>query len=298
LRILIRTSKWASLARRLGSLAIPLTVIPVLLHREHLIPSDIFLIAALLAALVAALAVCVALIAFVRLWFTGDKGWGLTFAGLFLGLLCLAPVAYFAMLAVRYPPVTDIATTDRGRMPLVLEPDTTLMPPPKLLSLAQIDAIFPNVRTRTYPLDAQQAYDIVLRMVTDRGWDIRRQQAPTTPTGTGQINARIVTLFGWREEAVLLITGTAEGVNVDMRSASVNAVHDFGSNGQRVEDFLVALDTEITTLLRDNPNADQPVEADPDDGATDDGAPVNQAPTPSQRPPAAEDAPDEIVDRG
>ena len=297
MRILIRTSKWAILARRLGSLAIPLTVIPVLLHREHLIPSDIFLIAAALAALVAALAVCAALIAFVRLWFTGDKGWGLTFSGLFLGLLCLVPVGYLAMLAVHYPPVTDIATTDRGRMPLVLEPDTTLMPPPKLLSTAQIDAIFPNVRTRTYPLDAQQAYDIVLRMVTDRGWDIRRQQAPATPTGIGQINARIVTLFGWREEAVLLISGTADGVSVDMRSASINALHDFGSNGQRIEDFLVALDTEITTLLRDNPNADQPVEADPDDGAGDEGVPANQAPTPSQRPPA-DDAPDEVVDRG
>lgn len=275
MRILIRTSKWAILARRLGSLAVPLTVIPVLLHREHFIASDIFLIVAVLAALVAALAVCVALIAFVRLWFTGDKGWGLTFAGLFLGLLCLVPVAYIAMLAMRYPPVTDIATTDRGRMPLVLEPDTTLMPPPKLLSLAQIDTIFPDVRTRTYPLDAQQAYDIVLRMVTDRGWDIRRQQAPTTPTGIGQINARIVTLFGWREEAVLLITGTADGVNVDMRSASINAIHDFGSNGLRIEDFLTALDTEVTTLVRDNPNADQPVDADPDDGAADDAAPPN-----------------------
>lgn len=297
MRIVIRTSKWAILARRLGSLAIPLTVIPVLLHREHLIPSDIFLIAAVLAALVAASAVCVALVALIRLWHTGDQGWGRTFAGLLLGLLCLVPVAYLTMLAVRYPPVTDIATTDRGRMPLVLEPDTTLMPPPKLLSLAQIDAIFPNVGTRTYPLDAQQAYAIVLRMVTDRGWDIRRQQAPTTPTGTGQINARIVTLFGWREEAVLLVTGTADGVSVDMRSASINAIHDFGSNGQRIEDFLVALDTEVTTLLRDNPNADQPVEADPDDDATGDSVPANQAPTLSQRLPV-EDAPGEIVDRG
>ncbi|MET3896884.1 heme/copper-type cytochrome/quinol oxidase subunit 4 [Devosia sp. UYZn731] len=296
MRILIRTSKWAILARRFGSLAVPLTVIPVWLHREHLIPSDIFLIAAVLAALVAASAVCIALLALIRLWHTGDQGWGRTFSGLLLGLLCLVPVAYFTMLAVRYPPVTDIATTDRGRMPLVLEPDTTLMPPPKLLSNAQIDAIFPNVRTRTYPLDAQQAYDIVLRMVTDRGWDIRRQQAPASPTDTGRINARIVTLFGWREEAVLLITGTANGVSVDMRSASINAIHDFGSNGQRIEDFLVALDTEVTTLLRDNPNADQPVEADPDDGGANDAAPANQTPIPSQPPPA--ENPAEVVDRG
>ncbi len=264
MRIRIRTSKWAILARRLGSLSVPLTVIPVLLHREHVIPSDIFLIAALVAASVAALTVCVALIALVRLWFTGDQGWGRAFAGLLLGLLCLAPVAYFATLALHYPPATDIATTGRGLLPLVLEPDTALMPPPQTLSAAQIEAIFPNVKTRTYPLDAQQTYDIVLRMVTERGWDIRLQHAPATPSGSGRIDARIVTLAGWREETVLLISGTPDGASVDMRSASINALHDFGSNGHRIEDFLVALDTEITTLLRDNPNADQPVEAEPE----------------------------------
>lgn len=299
MRILIRTSKWAILARRLGSLAIPLTVIPVLLHREHFIPSDIFLVAALIAALVAGLAVIVALFALVRLWYTGDQGWGRTFGGLLLGLLCLMPMAYFTALALKYPPVTDIATTDRGLLPLVLEPDTTQMPPPKLLTTAQIEAIFPNVKTRTYPLDAQQAYDIVLRMVTDRGWDIRLQRAPATPTGSGEINARIVTLFGWREEAVLRVAGTATGVSIDMRSASINALHDFGSNGSRIEDFLVALDTEITTLLRDNPNADQPVEADPDED-TAPAAPQSDAPPapePASRPPV-EAAPDEIVDRG
>ncbi|HTM78188.1 MAG TPA: DUF1499 domain-containing protein [Devosia sp.] len=300
MRILIRTSKWAILARRLGSLAIPLTVIPVLLHREHAISSDIFLIAAALAALIAGLAVLVAMVALVRLWNSGDQGWGRAFGGLFLGLLCLAPVGYYVALALHYPQVTDIATTDRGRLPLVLEPDTTLMPPPHLLSEAQIETIFPNVKTRIYPLNAQQAYDIVLRMVTDRGWDIRLQRAPATPTGIGQINARIVTLAGWREEAVLLVTGTAAGASVDMRSASINAVHDFGSNGERIEDFLVALDTEVTALLRDNPNADQPVEADAEDdadGASAHTAPPSQPPIPAERPPV-DDVPTEMVSPG
>lgn len=264
MRILIRTSKWAIWARRLGSLAVPLTVIPVLLHREHSIPSDIFLIAATAAALVALLAAIVALLALIRLWNTGDQGWGASFLGLFLALLCLAPVAWFGMLALHYPRVTDIATTDRGALPLVLEPDTIAMPPPILLSPTQLEAVFPNVKTRTYPLDAQQAYDIVLRMVTERGWDIRLQRAPSSATGMGQINARIVTLAGWREEAVLRVAGTADGASIDMRSASINAPHDFGSNGSRIEEFLVALDTEVTTLLRDNPNASEPVEAEPE----------------------------------
>ena len=306
MRILIRTSKWAILARRLGGLAVPLTVIPVLLHRERLIPSNIFVVAAAVAALVALLAVLVALLALIRLWNTGDHGWGRTLGGLVLALLCLAPVAWFGALAMRYPPATDIATASRGLMPLVLEPDTTLMPPPQLLTGAQIETIFPDVKTRTYPLNAQQTYDIVLRMVEERGWDIRLQHPPATAGGVGQINARIVTLAGWREEAVLRIAGAATGASVDMRSASINAVHDFGSNGSRIEDFLTALDTEITTLIRDNPNASQPVEAEPDENAepvegaptedgTEDQVPAADAPT---APAPADDIPSEVMSPG
>ncbi|WP_375449691.1 DUF1499 domain-containing protein [uncultured Devosia sp.] len=263
MRILIRTSKWAILARRLGSLAIPLIVFAVLLHRGQLIASNIFAVAAAMAATVAALAVLVGLLALARLWSTGDQGWGLAIAGVLMGLACLAPVAWFASLALHFPPATDIATTDRSLLPLVLEPDTALMPPAQTLPPAQLEAVFPNVKTRSYPLDAQQAYEIVLRMVTEHGWDIGLERAPATPAGTGLIDARIVTLAGWREEAVLRVAGTAEGASVDMRSASINAWHDFGSNGSRIEAFLVALDTEVTTLLRDNPNANQPVDTDP-----------------------------------
>jgi len=73
----------------------------------------------------------------------------------------------------------------------------------------------------------------------------------------------VVTLPGWREEVVIRVTGTATNSTVDMRSASLNALHDFGSNGLRVEAFLAALDDAVTTLLRDNPNANQPLEVAP-----------------------------------
>jgi hypothetical protein len=73
-----------------------------------------------------------------------------------------------------------------------------------------------------------------------------------------------MTIPGWREEAVLRVTGTATTSVVDMRSASLNALHDFGTNGRRIEAFLTTLDDAVTTLLRDNPNANQPVETEPD----------------------------------
>ncbi|MDB5621835.1 MAG: hypothetical protein JWR39_398, partial [Devosia sp.] len=72
---------------------------------------------------------------------------------------------------------------------------------------------------------------------------------------------------GWREEAVFRVEAAPEGSRVDMRSASLHALHDFGSNGRRIETFLTTLDDEITMLLRDNPNTTQPVEAEGEEAA-------------------------------
>jgi hypothetical protein len=136
------------------------------------------------------------------------------------------------------------------------------MPPPKLLSPADRAAVFPNVETRTYPLGVGPTFDLVRAMVAERGWEIRQLREPVADAVPGRINARIVTLPGWREEAVLLVRGGPLNAVVDMRSASLNALHDFGSNGLRIEAFMVALDDAVTTLLRDNPNANAPLEAE------------------------------------
>ncbi|MBD8065605.1 DUF1499 domain-containing protein [Devosia sp. PTR5] len=271
MRIFIKTSRWAIWARRLGSLCLPLAILPVLLHREQMIDSAAFFAVVIVAAVIACITVCVALVALGRLWFTGDQGWTRAILGLLLGLLCLAPFVYYANLAMRYPPVTDIATTDRLQLPLLLGPDTLDMPPPRLLTDAQRQAVFPNVATRTYPLGVAQLFAIVDDMVAEQGWEVRLHQAPEDTTGSGRINGRIVTLLGYREEAVIRVSPTDSGAAVDMRSASINAVTDFGSNGRRISAFLVDLDNRVTDFLRDNPNLDQAIEAE--EPASDDLAP-------------------------
>lgn len=264
MRILIRTSRWATWARRLGSVAVPLVIISVLLHHLRLITSDLFLVVALAAGAVALLAVLTALLALARLWQTGDQGWGRALAGLFLGAMSLSPYAWYGSLMLRFPAVTDIATADRGPMPLVFEPGTQAMPAPKMLDAAEMAVTFPNVETRSYPLGLVPTFGLIRAMVEERGWDIRLLREPEPDSDIGQLNAQIVTLPGWREEVVIRVTGNLTTSSVDMRSASLNALHDFGSNGSRIEDFLAALDEAVTTLLRDNPNANQPLEAEPE----------------------------------
>jgi len=261
-RILIRTSRWAIWARRLGSVAVPLVIISVVLHRLRLIASDLFLSTALVAAGVALLAVLCAIIALARLWQSGDQGWNKALTGLFFGLICLAPFGWYGNLALKYPPVTDIATTTRGLMPLVFEPGTAAMPPPRLLSAADAQALFPNAETRAYPLGQAQTFALVEQIIDDNGWDVRLLRAPDAALAPARINAQIMTIAGWREEVVVRVTGDATTSVVDMRSASLNALHDFGTNGQRIERFLSELDNAVTVLLRDNANVNQ-AETDP-----------------------------------
>lgn len=241
----------------------PLVVISVLLHRFRLVGGDLFLAAAALAGLVALAAVLTALGALVRLWRTGDQGWSKALQGLALGLLCLLPFVYYGALAMQYPPVTDIGTTDRGLLPLVFEPGTAAMPPPKMLSAADQQVIFPNVATRTYPLGQTLTFGLARQQIEDNGWDIRFEREPGEGIA-GQINAQIVTWAGWREEAVVRVTGDRVSATVDMRSVSLNAPHDFGSNGSRIEGFLRALDEAVTSLLLENPDANNPAPAEPE----------------------------------
>jgi len=83
MRILIRTSKWAIWARRLGSLALPLAIIPVLLHRERLITSADFNVVEIVAMSVAALGLVLSLGA---LWLLrqGRRVWFALLPGLFM----------------------------------------------------------------------------------------------------------------------------------------------------------------------------------------------------------------------
>ena len=58
-----------------------------------------------------------------------------------------------------------------------------------------------------------------------------------------------------------------------MRSVSLNAPHDFGSNGLRIESFLRGLDEAVTNALRDAAGIAPP--AAEDDEGDDEAPPVS-----------------------
>jgi hypothetical protein len=258
-RILIRTSKWAIWARRFGSLAVPLTVIPVFLHRERLITSADFTVIEIVAMGVAGLGLFLALGAFARLWVTGDQGWGKATIGFFLSLVCLAPFAFTLVQMLSYPAVNDVST-DPARPPGLVS--RLQNRPVTLADQTAIEAAFPNARSRSYPIEAAQMFALVQSLADERGWEPRARREPQTPLAEGQFNAIATTLVGWRDEVAIRIEGNPQGSLVVMRSASLQPGRDQGENGRRIEEFLSALDDRVTVLLRNVPVLP---EAEPED---------------------------------
>ncbi len=257
MRILVRTSKWAIWARRFGALALPLAGIPVLLHRAHLITSENFVVIEAVAMGLALLAVAAALVAFARLWFTGDKGWSRATLAFVFGLLCLLPAAFFGWQAASIPPSPDVSTDYTNPPQLLSFVESRFIGPEERARLA---AAFPNARSRTYPIAAPQMFEVVAGALEASGWDVRARRAPIGPLDAGQLNAVVTGILGFRQEVAIRIAGTADGSTIDMRSASLTGFPDFGQNGQRVEAFLLDLDARVTAMLRNAPT--QPAAAD------------------------------------
>ncbi len=250
MRILIRTSKWAIWARRFGALALPLVGIPVLLHRAHAITSDNFLVIEAIAMGLAGVAVAAALVAFVRLWFTGDQGWSRATLAFVFGMLCLLPAAWFGWQAASIPASPDVSTDYANPPQLLSFVESRFIGPAER---ARIEAAYPNARARTYPIAAPQMFEVVSGLVEANGWDVRARRAPLGPLDVGQLNAVVTALLGFRHEVAVRVAGAADGSTIDMRSTSLTNVPDFGQNGQRVEAFLLALDARVTELLRTAP---------------------------------------------
>ncbi len=248
MRIPVRTSRLAIMSRRMVSFALPLMIIPIFLHRSRTIDSETFGLIVAIGMGFAALGLISGLAAMVRLWFTGDMGWGRAATGVLVGLLCLLPVGLAGQFALRYPQLNDVTTSDAGRILLI---NKTAQPPVTPVQQADILAAFPNLIPRDYVLTTNQAYRMAMTLVQKRGWEVVDTKMPELENAVGQINATEMTYLGWTDEVAIHIERSVEGAEVSMRSASLGYTeHDLGRNGRRIEAFLRDLDEMVTDELR------------------------------------------------
>ncbi|WP_404405744.1 DUF1499 domain-containing protein [Pelagibacterium halotolerans] len=249
MRVFLRTSKFAVWSRRVGTFGVPLLVLSILLHVFGQISTDVFEVCLAIATAAGGLAVLLALAGYVRLWFTGDKGWSLASIGLFTGVLCLLPAGTAVWLMASYPSTADISTDPRDAPELIFPRSGSPEPIDPDMALEA----FPRVLTRSYRLDPATLFGIARGVIEGRGWQLIFIQDSQGADAARQLNAIHKSLLGWSDEIAVRIEPAPLGARLDVRGASVrNVEHDLGANGRALESFLVALDQAVAEHLRSN----------------------------------------------
>jgi hypothetical protein len=276
-----KLSKSAIWCRRLAVFAVLYFAAIIILHRLDRIESTHAVSLLGIGFVILILSILFAVRAMFQLWNVGAKGGKKTIFGLSLSLIMISPFFYFALLAMRYPPINDVSTN------VYSPPDFS----EKTLNIrrlkgvtdandasAQIvedvaDAIlfiYPEVSSRRYPAGSERVFKAAREIIKDRGWnvtDIRRRagidiEASDASNDTTKavkddgleqeaekdifIDAVTSTLFlSFKNDVVIKIVNEEDDTLVEMRSAGRWGRHDFGENARIITKFMRDLDQNL-----------------------------------------------------
>jgi uncharacterized protein (DUF1499 family) len=234
-------SQLAVWSQRLGLFALAVAVLSIVIVRSGILeiaPA----VATFGAALVfAAAAILLAVGSFVAIWINGAPGLGRAFLGLFLGAALLAYPAYIVASARKLPQINDITTdfTNPPRFEVLarLRPRDRIEYP-AFFAAAQ-EKGYPNVEPLQVDLAVRLAYDIALKIVTQRKWLVVDARPPAGNARPGVIEAIARTpIMGFRDDVVVRVSTLEAGSRIDVRSASRYGLSDFGANAKRVTALL------------------------------------------------------------
>lgn len=164
-------------------------------------------------------------------------------AGLFLAMSIYVPYYLFEARVHSVPRIHDI-TTDTEDPPIFVK--VKAVRPPGVntveyggptIAQQQLSA-YPEVKPAYLNLDKNAAFERVLKVVKDLGWDI-----VDTDLAAGRIEATDTTFFyGFKDDVVIRIREESPlKTRIDIRSASRVGLSDVGVNADRVSKFLRAL---------------------------------------------------------
>jgi len=186
------------------------------------------------------------------IWRTGCRGVGEALGAFVVAALTLAYPAYLAFEAVRLPVLADISTDIADPPAFSLSSAATkarrgYVPPglPASARAAQAEA-YPDVEPIVVDLDADEAFALVLKTATARGWRIIDQLPLGGRAGQGHadfIDSSLV--MGFDEDITVRLRPLAGQTRIDLRSALRHGRHDFGANAKRIEQFAEELQSQL-----------------------------------------------------
>ena len=246
-------SRAAIWSRRTAIFALAIAAVSIALSRfGHIEPAPALTVFGA-ALLLAFLAILLASAAAVVIWRTGRRGAGQAALGIALSLALLADPAYLTFKALRLPALNDVSTdleappsfmisakareARAGRPPLAWSPANDALQ----------RAAYPEVQPILVDLEADQAYQLALRIAKELGWRLVDANPPNLRVdGVAQIEATDHSLlFGFLSDIVISIRPLASQTRIDIRATSRVGRHDFGDNARRIDKFAAAVQASM-----------------------------------------------------
>ncbi|EED30527.1 hypothetical protein NOR53_633 [gamma proteobacterium NOR5-3] len=144
---------------------------------------------------------------------------------------------------VRSLPFIHDITTDTANPPAfvaVLPLRVDAPNPPQYLGeevASQQREAYPDIKTLTLAMPADQTFARALEVVEAMGWELVASEP-----ADGRIEATETTFwFGFKDDVVIRVAGTADGSRLDVRSKSRVGKSDVGANAERIRKFVKAL---------------------------------------------------------
>ncbi|MEH6355625.1 MAG: DUF1499 domain-containing protein [Marinobacter sp.] len=173
--------------------------------------------------------------------------WGAALTGLAAAVLAVTMIAMPVQMKQRaqtVPPIHDI-TTDMDNPPAFVALARAREAAPNAVDYPGIDtarqqrAAYPMLAPITLTVPIEQVQTATRDLIAARGWQLA-EASPTTLEATATTR-----WFGFKDDVVIRLTDTSNGVLVDMRSASRLGKSDLGTNAERIQDFLEDLQRAV-----------------------------------------------------
>ena len=189
------------------------------------------------------------------------RRWGAVLSGAVAAVVAVTMIAMPVQMRQRaqtVPPIHDI-TTDTNNPPAFAalvrarEAAPNAVDYPGIDTARQQKAAYPMLQPVVLAVPMAQLQTATLGLVAARGWQLAEaganppEAAPKTGAATATIIEATATTrwFGFKDDVVIRLTNTSDGVRVDMRSASRLGKSDLGTNAERIQDFLEDLQKAV-----------------------------------------------------
>ena len=260
-------SRLAIWSRRIALFSLAATFIAVIIVRSgalEIVPALSTLAGALM---LACLAILLAFAAGIVIWRQGVGGGRQAVTALLIGAALIAYPAYLGIKASRLPAIYDITTDpiDPPQFDAIarLRPrDANPVTYAGLYTAEQQHAAYSDIEPDDTTATPQDAFAAAMKVIAKRKWrvvDARPPQGPLprvidtrapqpSAVRDGIIEAVARTpILGFRDDVVVRIRPTIDGVRIDVRSASRYGRHDLGTNAKRVRSLIEDIDDVLST---------------------------------------------------